>query len=203
MFEFVPPPPSASHGVRGGPGLSSLILSHPRSLGTGTIRHAGPASHPTLVHQTPTAPQAAHQEAIFRPIDEHIDPVSAPPNIVQSHNVDRVRSSTARQSAVAMPPIPESPASLAPPNAAITSPSGDHSPVTHQRGPGRLQTRGLSSSMPMRGAGKGDGDDGLTPVAPAPSNTYPNSPRGWLPSSPRDALGIPISKVFFGPQVWA
>ncbi|KAK8136577.1 hypothetical protein PG984_004517 [Apiospora sp. TS-2023a] len=157
------------------------------ALVTGTVRHAGPASHPTLIHQSPAATQAARQAPIFRSIDEDIDPVPVPPIIVQSRNFTRGRSLTARQSAVAMPPIPESPVGLNPPNASTTS------PVMHQRGLGKLQTRGLSPS-----AGNDEEDNGFTPITPAPSNVSPKSPRWWLPSSPRDALGIPVSKVFLG-----
>ncbi|KAK8034685.1 hypothetical protein PG993_009680 [Apiospora rasikravindrae] len=195
-FEFVPPPPQpSSRVVRGPPEPPSPILSPSRGLGTGTIRHAGPASHPTLVHQSPVAPQAAQRAPIFRSIDEDIDPVPAPPLIVHTRNASRGRSLTLKQSAVAMPPIPESPTGLAPPRA--NSPKGDYIPVIHKSGPSKIQTRGLAD----QGGAKDDEDDGFTPITPTPSSASPKSPRRWLPTSPRDALGIPISKVFLGRKV--
>ncbi|KAK8059045.1 hypothetical protein PG994_009493 [Apiospora phragmitis] len=93
-----------------------------------------------------------------------------------------------------MPPIPESPTGLAPPNA--NSPTDDFIPIIHQCGPGKIQTRALFPPGPTRGVAKDDEDEGFTPITPSPSDTSPKSPRRWLTSSPRDVLGIPVSKVF-------
>ncbi|KAK8003061.1 hypothetical protein PG989_002780 [Apiospora arundinis] len=95
-----------------------------------------------------------------------------------------------------MPPIPESPASLAPPQATSNSPTEDYIPIIHKRVPTKIQTQGLAPP----GANQWDpDDDGFTPITPAPgAGVSPKSPRRWFPTSPRDALGIPVSKYFLG-----
>ncbi|KAK8065996.1 hypothetical protein PG997_012743 [Apiospora hydei] len=98
-----------------------------------------------------------------------------------------------------MPPIPESPAGLAPPH--TNSPTEDYIPIIHKRGPTKIQTRGLFPPGQTRGQAKEDDDNGFTPITPTPLSASPKSPRRWLPASPRDALGIPISKVFLGRKV--
>ncbi|KAK8855814.1 hypothetical protein PGQ11_011726 [Apiospora arundinis] len=99
-----------------------------------------------------------------------------------------------------MPPIPESPASLAPPQATSNSPTEDYIPIIHKRVPTKIQTQGLAPPEPTNGGPARDpDDDGFTPITPAPgAGVSPKSPRRWFPTSPRDALGIPVSKYFLG-----
>lgn len=200
VFEFVPPPPPPpGHGGRVPTGHSRPIYSPSRSLGTGTIQqHAGPASYPTLVHPFPAAPQAAHQAPIFRSIDEDIEPVPPPPMMLHQRNGSGGRSLTARQNAVTMPPIPESPGGLAPPLATTNSPTEDYIPIIHKRVPAKIRTHGLAPPDLTKEGARDNDDDGFTPITAAPPSASPKSPRRWFPTSPRDALGIPMSKYFLG-----
>lgn len=203
-----PPPPRPQPGAGGvisGPlGLSYLQQQqqHPplsrSSLGSGTIHRSSPALLPVLV-QPPTAPQSARHAPVLRALDDgsdFISPVPAPPIMIHTRAHPRGRSLTARQSAVAMPPIPESPLSPRGPN------DGDIIPAAHKRVPERIRTQGLAP--PPR---DDVDDDGFTPVTPAAASASPRSPlRRWLsfgrqqqsPTSPRDALGIPVSKWRLG-----
>jgi hypothetical protein len=95
---------------------------------------------------------------------------------------------------VVMPIIPESPRTFAPPpGQQNSSPTEDFIPMIHKRVPEKIQTRiPTPPSTPS--------DDGFTPITPAPSMFSPKS-RGLgrappLPS-PRDALGLPVSKFMF------
>lgn len=201
------PPPRPQHGagaVISGPlGLSYIQQQqqHPplsrSSLGSGTIHRGSPAALPVLV-QPPTAPQSARHAPILRALDNDADiisPVPAPPIMIHTRAHPRGRSLTARQSAVAMPPIPESPA----------SPTDDVIPIAHKRVPERIRTQGLA---PPPRDDVDDDNNGFTPITPiTPTGaTSPYSLRRWLsfgrqqqsPVSPRDALGIPVSKWKLG-----
>lgn len=198
-----PRPAPGAGGVISGPlGLSYFQQQqqHPplsrSSLGSGTIHRGSPALLPVLV-QPPTAPQSARHAPVLRAFDDDADlisPVPAPPIMIHTRARPGGRSLTARQSAVAMPPIPESP---------HAAPGADDSiPAAHKRVPERIRTQGLAP--PPR---DDVDDDGFTPVTPAAAAASPRSPlRRWLsfgrqqlsPTSPRDALGIPVGKWKLG-----
>lgn len=96
-----------------------------------------------------------------------------------------------------MPIIPESPRTFAPPlpggKGSSSSPTEDFIPMIHKRVPEKIRTRiPTPPSTPS--------DDGFTPITPAPSLFSPKSKgQGRAPPlpSPRDALGIPVSKFTF------
>ncbi|KAH8681891.1 hypothetical protein BX600DRAFT_505529 [Xylariales sp. PMI_506] len=219
---FTPPlaPPHRMRSSGGGGGITGpLALLSPqgynqqqqsRSLGTGTLLHHGPAtSHPTFHHPPPSAPslQAARAAPVLRSIDEDIAAVPPVPVMLSSQRrLSRGRSLTAQQQlrrSVSMPPIPESPRIITPPAPVATvsmSPVEDYIPIIHKRIPEKIYERVPSPPLSSRDS-KEEDDDGYTPITPAPTLASPRSPIERLKSraapllSPRDALGIPVSKI--------
>ncbi|KAI1843611.1 hypothetical protein JX265_007397 [Neoarthrinium moseri] len=184
-FDFVPPP----HQIHGGDrSITGPLALSSRSLGTGTL-HSGPAaSHPTLM-PSPSVPPQAQAAPILRSIDEDIQAVPPPPPMIYVHRASRGRSLTAQRKSLMMPIIPESPKTLGPPAQKAGSPTEDFIPIIHKRVPQKIQTKfATPPSTPS--------DDGFTPITPAPSMFSPKLKTRAPPLiSPRDALGIPISKI--------
>lgn len=200
-FQVIPPPPhQAGDGAISGP----LALSS-RSLRTTGVLHLGPAAaHPTLV-PSPSAPIPPPQAAPilnFRGIDEDISAVPPPPPMIYVNRpASRGRSlTTQRNSKITMPAIPESPLTAS--AAAAAAAHEDSIPAKHKRIPEKIRTQNLE--VPPLTPTSAGSDDGFTPV-----NTPHHGGSGGLASafsprlktkipslpSPRDALGIPISKI--------
>lgn len=181
-----------------------------RSLGTAALSR-GPGAHPQLM-TAPTAPERARTAPILRSIDEDVQPVPPVPMMMQGRSRGRSPGRSLTHSVISMPPIPETPTQprallrargLAPPSAPAivppkeempdmpaVSPSDDFIPIMHQRVPTKIRTQ-VPPPPPS------PSDDGYTPITPAPT-PKPKFSLSRGPTSPRDALGIPVSKVMFG-----
>lgn len=209
-----PPPPYQTRfrnygdGGISGPLALSSTASPPRNLGTGTIRRVPVAAvhHPTLITPPPGAPLPAAQKApILRATDDNIPDVPVPPPMVYARRMSRGdRSASAQRKSAAMPVIVESPRSTtAPHNRAgpsvvvqppSSSPTEDFIPIIHKRIPQKINTN-IPPPPPI--PSDNDDDDDYTPITPAPSPYSPRAKgikRAGPLLSPRDALGIPISK---------
>ncbi|KAI0153392.1 hypothetical protein BJ166DRAFT_500359 [Pestalotiopsis sp. NC0098] len=186
-FQVIQPPPHQDNGD--GRITGPLALSS-RSLGTGVL-HQGPAAaarQPTFVVPPPSAPTHPAPQAApvlnFRGIDEDITDVPPPPPMIYVNRpASRGRSLTAQRRSAAMPAILESPDSI---------------PARHKRIPEKIRTQNLDVLVPP----PTPSDDGFTPVntpgAPLSAYLSPKSAKTKMPRSPispRDALGIPISKI--------
>ncbi|KAK6850263.1 hypothetical protein PG995_014096 [Apiospora arundinis] len=86
-----------------------------------------------------------------------------------------------------MPPIPESPASLAPPQATSNSPTEDYIPIIHKRVPTKIQTQGLAPPEPTNGGPLGI----LTTMGSRPSRP----PRALAPPRNRPGGGSPPARA--------
>ncbi|KAK6076419.1 hypothetical protein SCUP234_07153 [Seiridium cupressi] len=191
LYQYIPPPP---HQINGDGGITGPLALSSRSLGTGTLQHGPAAAHPTLM-PSPSAPLPSAQAAPilnFRGIDEDIEAVPPPPPMIHVRPASRGRSLTAQRRSIMMPVIPESPKAPGPMAEKSTSPIEDFIPIIHKRIPQKIQTRNLDVP-PVSPS-----DDGFTPITPAPSMFSPKLKTKVPPlPSPRDALGIPISKIKF------
>ncbi|KAI1864100.1 uncharacterized protein JN550_009120 [Neoarthrinium moseri] len=148
-----------------------------------------PGGFPSYSHALPSVPPQAQAAPILRSIDEDIQAVPPPPPMIYVHRASRGRSLTAQRKSLMMPIIPESPKTLGPPAQKAGSPTEDFIPIIHKRVPQKIQTKfATPPSTPS--------DDGFTPITPAPSMFSPKLKTRAPPLiSPRDALGIPISKI--------
>ncbi|KAH9894665.1 hypothetical protein F4778DRAFT_784092 [Xylariomycetidae sp. FL2044] len=176
-------------------------ISGPTALGTRLLSPRGPDPGlqfmpPPPPPLTPSAPEPVHRRSALRSLDQDVQPTPAPPPIILSSSANSTVILGRSLTGTSAPPAP----AIVPPPASMpfmpsTSPTEAFIPIMHRRPvPAPINTNTNPVVMPP--IPPTPSDDGFAPAAADPS---PRQKKGWhvsraAPLSPRDALGIPISK---------
>ncbi|KAI1772132.1 hypothetical protein F4818DRAFT_444758 [Hypoxylon cercidicola] len=152
-------------------------ISGPTALGTRLLASKNPGPGQWVAPPPPTVPEPARRPPILRSIDEDIRPVPAPPVFVNASAGHAIIMDHPSTSGIPRPP-PAAARSFDP----AESPKEDFITIVHQ--PSRDHIDARMAPLPPNVIPPTPSDDGFSSISRAP------------PPLPRDALGIPIGKMF-------